>query len=72
MVSAADAGAELVILAGAAKFLPLFKQFEEMDVPVALISTRAISKSILSSPPPLDLAENFIDLNEDARFFTDD
>ncbi|TQM90477.1 NYN domain-containing protein [Roseinatronobacter monicus] len=68
-IIAAHKGAELVFVAGDAKLLPLFRRLEEMDVPVTLISTRAIPKSIAPPPPLIDLAEDFIDINGDARFF---
>lgn len=69
----AHQGAALAILAGDAKLLPLFRQFERMDVPVTLISSQAVPASIAPPPPLVELAEEFIDLNEDARFFfTDD
>jgi len=72
-MDAAQSGAVLAILAGDAKLIPLFKRLEDMDVPVTLISSRAVPASIAPPPPLIDLAEVFIDVNEDARFFlTDD
>lgn len=66
-------GAALAIMAGDAKLVPLFRRLEQMDVPVTLISSLAVPASIAPPPPLVDLAEEFIDLNEDARFFfTDD
>lgn len=65
----AHQGAALAIMAGDAKLLPLFRQFERMDVPVTLISSLAVPASIAPPPPLVELAKAFIDLNEDARFF---
>lgn len=58
-----------MIVAGDAKIIPLFTRLEEMDVPVTLISSLVVPASIAPPPPLVDLAEEFIDLNEDARFF---
>ncbi|WP_135451211.1 NYN domain-containing protein [Tabrizicola caldifontis] len=68
-VDAAHDGAALVIVAGDAKLIPLFKRLEDMDVPVTLVSSRAVPASIAPPPPLIDLAEDFIDINEDERFF---
>lgn len=68
-MEAAHDGASLVIVAGDAKLIPLFTRLEEMDVPVTLISSLAVPASIAPPPPLVDLAEEFIDLSEDARFF---
>ncbi len=65
----AHQGVALAILAGDAKLIPLFERLEEMDVPVTLISSLAVPASIAPPPPLVELAEEFIDLNEDERFF---
>ncbi|WP_167852788.1 NYN domain-containing protein [Pseudotabrizicola sediminis] len=68
-MEAAHDGASLVIVAGDAKLIPLLTRLEKMDVPVTLISSLAVPASIAPPPPLVDLAEEFIDLNEDERFF---
>lgn len=68
-LDAAHNGMALAIVAGDAKLIPLFDRLEEMDVPVTLVSSLAVPASIAPPPPLVDLAEEFIDLNEDARFF---
>lgn len=68
-MEAAHDGASLVIVAGDAKLIPLLTRLEEMDVPVTLISSLAVPASIAPPPPLVDLAEEFIDLSEDVRFF---
>lgn len=68
-LEAAHDGASLVIVAGDAKLIPRFTRLEEMDVPVTLISSLSVPASIAPPPPLVDLAEEFIDLTEDARFF---
>nr|WP_233517089.1 hypothetical protein [Pseudotabrizicola alkalilacus] len=40
-----------------------------MGVLVMLVSSRAVPASIAPPPPLIDLAEEFIDINEDERFF---
>lgn len=61
--------ASLVIVAGDAKLIPLLTRLEEMDLPVTLISSLAVTASIAPPPPLVDLAEEFIDMSEDARFY---
>lgn len=68
-LDAARDGMALAIVAGDAKLIPLFDRLEEMDVPVTLISSLAVPASIAPPPPLVELAEDFIDLNEDPRFF---
>lgn len=68
-MDAAHDGAALVIVAGDAKLIPLFERLEAMDTPLTLVSSLAVPPSIAPPPPLLALAEEFIDLNEDARFF---
>ena len=68
-MDAAHKGVALAIVAGDAKLIPVFRRLEEMNVPVTLISSLAVPASIAPPPPLVDLAEEFIDLNEDAQFF---
>ncbi|TGD61624.1 NYN domain-containing protein [Tabrizicola sp. WMC-M-20] len=68
-LDAARDGAALVFVAGDAKLIPLFRRLEEMNVSVTLISSLAVPSSIAPAPPLVALAEEFIDLNEDQRFF---
>lgn len=68
-MDAARHGAALVFMAGDAELILLFKRLEEMRAPVTLISSFAVPATIAPPRPRVDLAEEFIDLNEDERFF---
>ncbi|MCG6113264.1 MAG: NYN domain-containing protein [Paracoccus sp.] len=68
-LAAADEGDRLVLLAGDAKLVPLLDRLEELDVPVTLISSLSVPNSIAPPPPLVALAETFIDLARDDRFF---
>ncbi|MFU8899911.1 MAG: hypothetical protein ACNA7L_13575, partial [Roseinatronobacter sp.] len=66
-IEAALRGEALVIIAGDAKLIPLFKRLEAMKVPLTLISSLSVPLSIAPAPPLVELADEFIDLgNEDA------
>ncbi len=68
-MAAAEDGDSLVVLAGDAKLIALFDQLAQMDVPVTLISSLSVPHSIAPPPPLVDLAEAFIDVAKDDRFF---
>lgn len=65
----AEKGDSLVLLAGAAKLVPLLERLQDLDVPVTLISSLSVPNSIAPPPPLVALAETFIDLARDDRFF---
>lgn len=64
-----DESDRIVVLAGDAKLVPLLERLEEMDVPVTLISSLSVPRSIAPPPPLVALANDFIDLADDDRFF---
>ena len=66
---AAEKGDSLVMLAGDAKLVPLLERLAARDVPVTLISSLSVPNSIAPPPPLVALADRFIDLADDDRFF---
>jgi len=66
---AAQNGDHLVLVAGDAKMIPLVRQLRQDRVPVTLISSMFVPSSIAPSPPLTELADHFIDLGADDRFF---
>lgn len=68
-IEAAHQGDALAVVAGDAKLIPLFQRLDEMEVPLTLISSRSVPASIAPLPPLVELAEAFIDLNEEDTFF---
>ncbi|MFN3276638.1 MAG: NYN domain-containing protein [Paracoccus sp. (in: a-proteobacteria)] len=68
-VAAAEDGDRLVVLSGDAKLVPVFGLLEQMDVPVTLISSLSVPQSIAPPPPLVALADEFIDIAKDDRFF---
>lgn len=72
-VEAAHHGYDIVIIAGDAKLIPLFKRLEEMKASLTLISSLSVPPSIAPSPPLIEMATEFIDLNhEDVSFLVAD
>ena len=68
-LTAAEKGDSLVMLAGDAKLVPLLERLAVLDVPVTLISSLSVPNSIAPPPPLVALADRFIDLANDDRFF---
>jgi hypothetical protein len=68
-VAAATEGHDLVLLAGDAKLISVLRQLKAQGATITLISSRSVPPSIAPPPPLTDLADTFIDLNEDRRFF---
>lgn len=68
-IDAAYRGDALVIVAGDAKLIPLFKRLEKMNVPLTLISSLSVPASIAPPPPLVELAEDFINLTNESCFF---
>ena len=67
-IDAAHQGDALAIVAGDAKLIPLFQRLDEMAVPLTLISSLSVPASIAPPPPLVELAEAFIDLNNEDVF----
>lgn len=67
-IDAAHRGDALAIVAGDAKLIPLFQRLDEMEVPLTLISSLSVPASIAPPPPLVELAEAFIDLNDEDVF----
>lgn len=67
-IEAAHRGEALVIIAGDAKLIPLFKRLEAMKVPLTLISSLSVPLSIAPAPPLVELADEFIDLGHEDAF----
>lgn len=68
-VDAAHHGHAIVIIAGDAKLIPLFKRLEKMKAALTLISSLSVPPSIAPSPPLIEMAKKFIDLNHEDAFF---
>ncbi|QDA36300.1 NYN domain-containing protein [Paracoccus liaowanqingii] len=68
-IIAADEADRIVVLAGDAKLVPLLERLAKMDVTVTLISSLSVPQSIAPPPPLVELADEFIDLANDVRFF---
>lgn len=66
---AAQKGHHLVLVAGDAKMIPLVRQLRQDRVTVTLISSLFVPSSIAPPPPLTELADHFIDLGTDDRFF---
>jgi hypothetical protein len=47
----------------------VFRQLKAKGATITLISSRSVPPSIAPPPPLTELADAFIDLNEDRRFF---
>lgn len=68
-MTAARNGDHLVLLAGDAKLIPLVRQLRRDNVSVTLFSSLSVPRSIAPPPPLTELADHFIDLGTDDRFF---
>lgn len=62
-IDAAHKGHSIVIIAGDAKLIPLFKRLEAIEAPLSLISSLSVPSSIAPAPPLIEMADAFIDLS---------